>query len=266
LHDTNTDNGTTRYNIRQNNINRSASAGMRGRTAAAVLPVPKPSHATAPAIPAVTGTPARTLLPNPCPWLWRKGAHCRQLHSSLFVVVASSCHATGRRIMGSNWCAGFAGCAGVAQRGAAWVRITRLTCALSRRPPKRMQQQRLSSTIVRSEPPYEACPRRPLGGPSSSRAGAQPDSRTAAAATACFGHVGHMIFVSNRTSRHWDVLFDRTTVDMSTDGRNLARGIPWGAREAMGPVRRAIPGQRAASARCALFCNEIYDKFRYMSE
>ena len=68
-----------------------------------------------------------------------------------------------------------------------------------------------------------------------------------------------MIFVSNRTSRHWDVLFDRTTVDMSIDGRNLARGVPWGAREAMGPVRRAIPGRRVASARCALFCNEIYD-------
>ena len=33
-----------------------------------------------------------------------------------------------------------------------------------------------------------------------------------------------MIFVSNRTSRHWDVLFDRTAVDMSTDGRNLAGG------------------------------------------
>ena len=122
-----------------------------------------------------------------------------------------------------------------------------------------MQQQRLSSTTERSAPPYVASPRRPLGGPSSSRAGAKPDSRTAAAATACFAMLESMIFVSNRTSRHWDVLFDRTTVEMSTDGRNLARGVPWGARKAMGPVRRAIPGRRIASARCALFCNEIYD-------
>ena len=83
-------------------------------------------------------------------------------------------------------------------------------------------------------------------------------SQAAAAATACFAHVGAIIFVSNRTSRHLDVLFDRTTVDMSTDGRNLARGIPWGAREAMGPVRRAIPGQRVASARYMLFCSEIH--------
>ena len=184
MHDTNTDTGTTRHNVRQNNINRSASAEMRGRTAAAVLPVPKPSHATAPAIPAVTGRPARTPLPNPCPRQWRKGTRRHQLHSSPFVVVASSCHAAGRQIMGANWCAGFAGCAGVAQCGAAWVSITRLTCALSKRPPKRMQQQRLPSTIERSAPPYGAAPRRPLGGPSSSHAGAQPDSRTAAAATA----------------------------------------------------------------------------------
>ena len=184
MHDTNTDTGTTRHNVRQNNISRSASAGMRGRTAAAVLPVPKPSHATAPAIPAVTGRPARTPLPNPCPRQWRKGTRRHQLHSSPFVVVASSCHAAGRQIMGANWCAGFAGCAGVAQCGAAWVSITRLTCALSKRPPKRMKQQRLSSTTEMSVPPYGACPRRPLGGPSSSRAGTKPDSRTAAAATA----------------------------------------------------------------------------------
>ena len=258
MHDTNTDTATTRYNVRQNNINRSASAGMRGRTAAAVLPVPKPSHATAPAIPTVTDRPARTPLPNPCLRLWREGAYCQELHSSRFVVVASSCHATGRQVMGANWCAGFAGFAGVAQCGAAWVRIMRLTCAHSKRPPKRMQQQRLPSTIERSAPPYGAAPRRPLGGPSSSHAGAQPDSRTAAAATACFGHVGGMIFVSNRTSRHWDVLFDRTTVDMSTDGRNLARGIPWGAQEATGPVRRAIPGQRVASEGYALFCTNFW--------
>ena len=123
--------------------------------------------------------------------------------------------------------------------------------------PEQMQQQRSPSKMERSAPPYVAAPRRPLGGPSSSRASAKPDSRTAAAATACFGHVWPMIFVSNRTSRHWDVLFDRTTVDMSTDGRNLARGIPWGAGEALGPVRRAIPGRRTASARCAPFCNRF---------
>ena len=184
MHDTNTDTGTTRHTVRQNNISRSASAGMRGRTAAAVLPVPKPSHATAPAIPAVTGRPARTPLPIPCPRQWRKHAHCRQLHRSRFVVVASSCHAAGRQIMSVNWCAGLAGCAGVAQCGAAWVSIMRLTCVLSKRPPKRMKQQHLPSTIERSAPPYGAAPRRPLGGPSSSHAGSTPDSRTAAAATA----------------------------------------------------------------------------------
>ena len=260
MHDTNTDTATTRYNVRQNNKHRSASAGMRGRTAAAVLPVPKLSRATAPAIPTVTDRPARAPLPNPCPRQWREGAYCQELHSSRFVVVASSCHATGRQVMGANWCAGFAGFAGVAQCGAAWVRIMRLTCAHSKRPPKRMQQQRLPSTIERSAPPYGAAPRRPLGGPSSSHAGAQPDSRTAAAATACFGHVGGMIFVSNKTSRHWDVLFDRTTVDMSTDGRKLARGIPWGAQEATGPVRQAIPGRGIASAQSLLFCTD----FRYI--
>jgi hypothetical protein len=121
-----------------------------------------------------------------------------------------------------------------------------------------MKQQRLSSTTERSAPPYGACPRRPLGGPSSSRAGTKPDSRTAAAATALNDPVGGIIFVSNRTSRLLDVLFDRTTVDMSTDGRNLARGVPWGAREAMGPVRRAIPGQRVASEGYALFCSEFH--------
>ena len=173
-------------------MHRVASAGMHGRTAAACLPVPKPPRATAPAIPAVTGRLAPTPLPKPCPRQWRKHAHCRQLHSSSFVVVASSCHAAGRQIMGANWCAGLAVCAGVAQCGAAWVRIMRLTCALSKRPPKRTQQQRLSSTIERSAPPYGASPRRPLGGPSCSHAGSRPDSRTAAAATALNGHVGGM--------------------------------------------------------------------------
>ena len=84
----------------------------------------------------------------------------------------------------------------------------RLTCDLSKQLPKRMQQQRLPSTIERPAPPYGACPRRPLGGPSSSRAEAQPDGRTAAAATACFAMLESMIFVSDSTSQHWDVDFD----------------------------------------------------------
>ena len=109
-----------------------------------------------------------------------------------------------------------------------------------------MQQQRSPSKMERSAPPYEASPGGPLCGPSSSHAGAKPDSHTGAAATACFGLLEAIKFVSDSTSRHWDVLFDRTTVDMSTDGRNLARGIPWGAGEAMGAVGRAIPGRSAA--------------------
>ena len=176
---------TTNYNtIRQKHINRLARAGTHNSTAAVALPVPKLSCATAPAIPAVTGRHARMPLPNPCPRQWRKGTRRHQLHSSPFVVVAPSCHAAGRQIMGANWCAGLAGFAGVAQCGAAWVRITRLTCALSKRPPKRMQQQSLPSMIERSAPPYGAAPRHALGGPSCSHAGSTPDSRTAAAATA----------------------------------------------------------------------------------
>ena len=91
-------------------------------------------------------------------------------------------------------------------------------------------------------------------------------SQAAAAATACFGLLETIIFVSDSTSRHWDVHFDRTTVDLSTDGRNLARGIPWGAGEAAGPVRRAIPGQRVASEGYALFCSEFHCEIHYMSE
>ena len=131
LHDTNADTCTSQYTIRQKHVHRAASAGTRGRAAAASLPVPKPPRTTAPAIPAVTARPAPTPLPKPCPRQWRKHAHCRQLHSSPFVVIASSCNATGQLIMGANWCASLAGCAGFAQCGAAWVRITRLTCTLS---------------------------------------------------------------------------------------------------------------------------------------
>ena len=108
-------------------------------------------------------------------------------------------------------------------------------------------------------PPYEASPGGPLCGPSSSHAGAKPDGHTGAAATACNDHVGGMIFVSKSTSRHWDVDFDGTTVDLSTDGRIQARGIPCGPGEALGPVRRAIPGRRVASEGYALFCID----FRY---
>ena len=143
MHDTNADITTSHYAIRQKHINRAASAEVRVRTAAAALPVPKPSRATAPAILAVTGRPRCMPLPKPCPRQWRKHAHCWQLHTSPFVVVASSCHAAGQQIIGVNWCAGLAVFAGVAQCGAAWVRIMRLTCALSKRPPKRMKQQRL---------------------------------------------------------------------------------------------------------------------------
>ena len=88
---------------------------------------------------------------------------------------------------------------------------------------------------------------------------AQPDGRTAAAATACFAMLESMIFVSDSTSQHWDVDFDGTTVDLSTDGRIQARGIPCGPGEALGPVRRAIPGRRVASEGYALFCID----FRY---
>ena len=184
-HETGADTCANHYKVRQKHVHRVARAGTHGRTAAATLPVPNLSRATASAISAVIGRPAPMPLLKPCPWQLRKGAHCQQLHnSSSFVVVASSCHAAGRQIMGANWCAGLAGCAGVAQCGAAWVIIMRLTCALSKRPPKRMQQQSLPSMIERSAPPYGAAPRRPLGGPSCSHAGSTPDSRTAAAATA----------------------------------------------------------------------------------
>ena len=75
---------------------------MHSRTAAAALPVPKLTRTTAPAIPAVTGRHARMPLPNPCPRQWRKGTRRQELHSSRFVVVASSCHAAGRQIISIN--------------------------------------------------------------------------------------------------------------------------------------------------------------------
>ena len=100
MHDTNTDTGTTRHNVRQNNINRSASAEMRGRTAAAVLPVPKPSHATAPAIPTVApiDLPARR-----CP-IHAQGSGAKALAAtSSTAPVSSSWHRPATRQAGTSW-------------------------------------------------------------------------------------------------------------------------------------------------------------------
>jgi hypothetical protein len=108
--------------------------------------------------------------------------------------------------------------------------------ARGRRPPSELARDVRSATQAARHVPLD------LG------------SQAAAAATACFGLLEAIKFVSDSTSRHWDVLFDRTTVDMSTDGRNLARGIPWGAGEALGPVRRAIPGDFCASGESLFFC------------
>jgi hypothetical protein len=88
--------------IRQKHINRVARAGTHDSTAAVALPGPKLPCATAPAIPAVTGRHARMPLPNPCPRQWREGTRRQELHSSRFVVVASSCHAAGRQIISIN--------------------------------------------------------------------------------------------------------------------------------------------------------------------
>ena len=82
--------------------------------------------------------------------------------------------------------------------------------ARGRRPPSELARDVRSATQAARHVPLD------LG------------SQAAAAATACFGHVGPINFVSNSTSRHWDVHFDRTTVDLSTDGRIQARGIPCG--------------------------------------
>ena len=220
---------------------------------------PHPPCRTSPAILAVTGRPSRMPLPKPCLRQWRRAACRPELHSTLFVVGASSCHAAGRTTSVSTCEPVLSG----AQASCSAAQPRLISCgspgASRIGRPEQMQQQRSPSKMERSAPPYEASPGGPLCGPSSSHAGAKPDGHTGAAATACNDHVGGMIFVSKSTSRHWDVDFDGTTVDLSTDGRIQARGIPCGPGEALGPVRRAIPGRRVASARCALFCNEIYD-------
>ena len=176
---------------------------MHSRTPAAAQPVPKLTRTTAPAIPAVTGRHARMPLPNPCPRQWRKGTRRHQLHSSRFVVVASSCHATGRQVMGANWCAGFAGFAGVAQCGAAWVRIMRphlcpLEAASEANAAAALAvDDREVGAPLRSFPTASA--RRPEQLARRRQAG-QPHGRR------CDGlicHVGeHDFFVSNRTSRY----------------------------------------------------------------
>jgi hypothetical protein len=98
-HDTGADTCANYYKVRQKHVHRVARAGTHGRTAAAVLPVPKPSCATAPAIPAVTKRHACMPLPNNLPEAVAQGTRRQELHSSLFVVVASSCHAAGRKII-----------------------------------------------------------------------------------------------------------------------------------------------------------------------
>ena len=56
LHDTNADTCTSQYTIRQKHVHRAASAGTRGRAAAASLPVPKPPRTTARGHPSRHGT------------------------------------------------------------------------------------------------------------------------------------------------------------------------------------------------------------------
>ena len=110
--------------------------------------------------------------------------------------------------------------------------------ARGRRPPSELARDVRSATQAARHVPLD------LG------------SQAAAAATACFAMLETLIFVSNSTSRHWDVHFDRTTEDLSTNGRIQARGIPCGLGEAMGPVPpvgRANPGRRTASARCVFY-------------
>ena len=161
---------------------------------------PHPPCRTSPAILAVTGRPARTPLPKPCLRQWRKGAGCRELHSSLFVVDASSCHAAGRNT--SVWTCVPVLAGAQASRSAAQPRLISCGSPGASRigRPEQMQQQRSPSKMERSAPPYEASPRGPLCGPSSSHAGAKPDSHTGAAATACFGLLEAINFVSDSTS------------------------------------------------------------------
>ena len=74
--------------------------------------------------------------------------------------------------------------------------------------------------------------------------------------------------VSSHTSRHWGLLFDGTTVDISIERSNLAKGIPCGPRGAMGPVRRARRGSRASLEGRPPTCNEfvtICNEYCYIS-
>jgi hypothetical protein len=74
--------------------------------------------------------------------------------------------------------------------------------------------------------------------------------------------------VSSHTSRHWGLLFDGTTVDISIERSNLAKGIPCGPRGAMGPVRRARRGSRASLEVRPPTCNEfvtICTEYCYMT-
>ena len=98
MHDTNADITTSHYAIRQKHINRAASAEVRVRTAAAALPVPRPSRATAPAIPAVTKRHACMPLPNPCLRQWRKARAAR----SSTAPFSSSSHRPATRQAGKS--------------------------------------------------------------------------------------------------------------------------------------------------------------------
>ena len=99
MHDTNADITTSHYAIRQKHINRAASAEVRVRTAAAALPVPRPSRATAPAIPAVTKRHACMPLPNPCLRQWRKARAARSSTASF----SSLSHRPATRQAGTSW-------------------------------------------------------------------------------------------------------------------------------------------------------------------
>ena len=98
MHDTNADITTSHYAIRQKHIYRAASAEVRVRTAAAALPVPRPSRATAPAIPAVTKRHACMPLHNPCLRQWRKALAARSSTASF----SSSSHRPATRQAGKS--------------------------------------------------------------------------------------------------------------------------------------------------------------------